>query len=197
MPKPIDRVEQDIQDTLHRLGHLGIPERQIEREAGVPQGFLAKSRKGKNRNPNAAESWVKLRKLLVAKGAIKDPEPPPTPVAEVVKSIVRDGVVIPPEFAMDFSVVKSADELLVIDKKIATETALGNLEPKLSEALQGWSREIRQVLELQDEHQAREELLNLIPMTADQAEEFWKAQAAKAIRPLGPGEAAKPPESSA
>lgn len=203
MPKPVDRLEQDIQDTLARIAAIAGPppkmsERAIERGAGVPQGFLTKLRSGKNRHPNAVESIAALRRFLVEKGVLtKEPEKvSKAVVAAAVKAVPvkRDGVEIPEEFALDFCDVKSADELLTIDRKIATETALGQIEPKLSDALKGWSTELRQVLELQDEHRAREELFNLVPMTADQAEEFWRLQESKGIRPLAPGEAAKPPE---
>lgn len=207
MPKPVDRLEQDIQDTLARIAAIAGPppkmsERAIERGAGVPQGFLTKLRNGKNRHPNAVESIAALRRFLVEKGVLtKEPEKPGkiskglvAAAVKLVGIVKRDGVEIPEEFALDFCDVKSADELLTIDRKIATETAFGNIEPKLSDALKGWSTELRQVLQLQDEHRAREELFNLVPMTADQAEEFWKLQEAKGIRPLAPGEAAKPPE---
>lgn len=197
MPKPVDRVEQDIQDTLTRLAALKMSERAMERDSGVPQGFLAKLRAGKNRHPNAVDSLAKLRKFLVAKGALKDEPPQPVTkalVAAAVGPVKRAGVEVPESYALDFTGVKSADELLVIDQRIATETALGLIEPKVSDVLKSWSTELRQVLELQEAHAAREELMNLVPMTADQAEEFWKLQESRGIARLMPGEAAKPPE---
>lgn len=203
MPKPIDRLEGEIQDALARIAMVvgpppKISERAFERDAGVPQGFLAKLRKGKNRHPNAVESIAKIKTQLVKLGVMGNVAAATDSSAIAPATVQRDGVEIPKDLALSFENVTSADDLLELDRKIATLTVLGpergGIDQKLSEVLQGWSRELRQVLELRDAHAAREELVNLVPMTADQAEEFWRLQESRGQKPLEPGEGAPPPE---
>lgn len=196
MPKPIDRQEPLIQDTLARLEALGKSDRSIEKEAGVPQGFLKKSRQGKNRHETAAPSWAALRTWLANQGAVGrgvsfEPEAlagapsPATPGIPTLESLTV-------EIA---GIGTSSKRLREAHQTLAVATILGLFKNlKQAEIALGTLKAMKDAIKLEKFEEATERLGELELMTLDEVEDFRAWQSSRTPKSLEPGESARPPE---
>lgn len=201
MPKPIDRQEPLIQDTLARIEALGESDRRLEREAGVPQGFLKKSRQGKNRHETSAPSWAKLRVWLANRGAVgrgMDSEPAalesPSEIPPGLPASAGDIDKLALEIAAIGTSAKRHREAL---QNLSIAVILGRIpDHKRAEIALQTLKAMQAAIKLEKFEGAQERLGELELMTEDEVEAFRAWSETRAPRPLAPGESARPPAAS-
>lgn len=168
---------------LAAVERLGESDRQIELGAELPASFLVKARAGQREGPKSEPSWARLRAFLERAGVLA---PVPAPSESPPE--------VPEEIARGFETATNAEELLEVGRRVAAGTARRVFDPRTSDVLQGWSRELRQTLEMAEVEKARAEFANLAPVTLDQLDEFYALQESNAPKSLAPGQGVPPPE---
>jgi hypothetical protein len=151
---------------LQRLKALRLPDRAVEREARLPQGFLAKARAGRGLGRKATSSWDKLERFLRGResGVILPPDfksPPPPPPAPVV----------PPELLAAIKAARTPRKLAKLARLVMHSAAEGRIERATAAVLVDAVKVTRALaLDTRAEEARRELADRLLVLTADEVE---------------------------
>lgn len=213
------RFEAEVQDLLARVLLTKLPASRVEREAGLPAAFLCKGRKGKNRDPKAADSWAKLRRWLVGRGFIKVEEPkapakgskgskrPAESPAKAVEAIARafgrsddsdaTGGLADLEndpFAKLILAIRTFRQLRRVTQQLAALGAAGFIKPAKLDATLGCLKELKVSMKLEREERAREAVAAIEILTTEEEELLRQHREKVAGPPVEPGARIPPPE---
>lgn len=137
----------------------GRSDRDVEREVGLPQGFLSKARKGGQKDPRAHTSWVKLKRWLSNAGS--KAKPSESPPVEAVQSAVPAPLSIARASELDgVAMDKAIDEANTYDKvddllkSITKAIRREHLTPLVGSRMIDALKEKRMVMEASDKQKA-------------------------------------------
>jgi hypothetical protein len=185
-------ISREHQQLIERVSELGEGDQVVERGAGIPACFLNKARRGEREGPKAASSWDRLAAWLSGRATTEPSPGPVAPSAPAAPAQPTDAAA-EAELLEALRSVEDGEELLEVDRKIFVLAAKGVISVARAKVLFDGAKEVRQALEFARGEKTEKAIEQLVPMTLDEAEEFFRAREAKAKRPLGPGEGAPPP----
>lgn len=186
MGTKVDRLEPLIEDALTRIAALGLSDREVQREAGLPEGFLRHARAGKRRD--AAASWAALRAWLATTTAGKGIEPESAPVpGEPVDATSLE---------TEIRAAKTFRRLGALTSRLAADFSAGRLEARVAEVLEKLIARRAKVLAAERSERAVAQVRALEILTPDEARLLALYRAKLAGPALEPGKYCPPPDES-
>ena len=193
-------MEETIADAVARLDALAISDREAERRAGLPGGWLSKLRAGKNRDARAADSLAKLRRWLATEKHVgKGMEPvEDRPATEALaRALTRSplpttaGVDLAASIrtAATFREVKECERELV-----ALALELGDPMPQSLDLAAKVLKSLKDTLKREKDEENSKALNALEILTPDEQAVLAEHRKKTAGPPVQPGEYVRPPE---
>lgn len=190
MAKQINRLEQTIADALARVSALKTSDRKVELAAGLPNGWLGKTRAGKNRDERATASLSRLCVWLATqKHAGKALDPLTVPAA----SSSHDVTPALGELATEIEQAKTQRKLGTLLTRVMADYARGDLDAKQSERLESMINRRSSIVKLERLERADKQVRALRILTPAEVELLRVHRERLAGPPLQPGEAVPAP----
>jgi hypothetical protein len=162
----------------------------VEREAGLPQGWIAKTRLGKNRHPSAMASvglfmqWIAANETRAPRRRREPGEPPAEDRRTNFGALADEIREIGTSAKRHRQALQNLAIALIEDPEF---------DAKRAELMLNTLKAMKESIKLEKIEAAQEKLAEILPMPEDEFEAFAAWRAASTPKGLAPGEAAKPP----
>lgn len=133
-------------DLVARVEAAGLTDSGAERDAGLPQAFLSKARRGGCAGPGARASWIKLQGWL--------DQHHPTGAAKGAR-VVADNEATLDEFAGQIRASVTLEEVEAVGRRAEELLVLGVISERMSDALAKLLHQRRMAIETRMEHAAK------------------------------------------